>query len=80
MADLGVHAALFAAAQAVLALLDLSWVRDLITRDLGTVLLGQVPREGAEAFIYGAGRIWALILIADVVWTSFKLLKRRVPR
>ncbi|XVV00110.1 MFS transporter [Actinosynnema sp. CA-248983] len=78
--DLGVHAALFGAAQAVLAFFDLSWVRDLLTRDLGAVLLGQVPREGAEAFLYGAGRVWALILIADVVWTSVKLVKRRVPR
>ncbi|GAA0221266.1 hypothetical protein GCM10010492_19240 [Saccharothrix mutabilis subsp. mutabilis] len=79
-ADLGVHAALFGAAQAGLAVFDLSWVRDLLTRDLGTVLLGRVPREGAEALLYGAGRIWALILVADIAWTAFKLLKPRVPR
>nr|BFE52088.1 hypothetical protein GCM10017745_55150 [Saccharothrix mutabilis subsp. capreolus] len=76
--DLGVHAGLFGAAQAGLAVFDLSWVRDLLTRDLGTVLLGQVPREGAEAFLYGAGRVWALVLVADIAWTSYKLLTPRV--
>lgn len=76
-ADLAVHAVLFAATQAGLAFYDLSWVRDLVTRDLGTVLLGQVPRDGVAAFVYGAGRFWAIVLLIDLVWTVYRALRRR---
>ncbi|RKT54840.1 MFS transporter [Saccharothrix australiensis] len=76
LSDLLVHSGLFAAAQAVLALFDLSWVRDLLTRDLGTVLLGRVGRDGADAFLYGAGRVWAVVLVVDVVWTVVLVVRR----
>ncbi|WP_308258411.1 MFS transporter [Saccharothrix obliqua] len=77
LVNLGRHAGLFAAVQAGLAFVDLSWVWDLLTRDLGTVLLGQVPREGVGAFVYGAGRVWAVVLLVDVVWTGWRVLRDR---
>ncbi|MEV0678805.1 MFS transporter [Actinosynnema sp. NPDC050436] len=76
---LATNAALFAVTQAALAFADLSWVRDLLTRDLGAVLLGQVPREGVAAFAYGAGRVWAIVLLVDLVWTVYKVRRTRAP-
>jgi len=75
--DLAVHTGLFAASQVVLAFFDLSWVRDLLTRDIGPVLLGRVEREGFGAFLYGAGRVWAVVLAVDVLWTAALLVRRR---
>ncbi|MBB5953931.1 MFS family permease [Saccharothrix tamanrassetensis] len=77
LTDLGVHIGLFAVSQVVLAFFDLSWVRDLITRDFGTVVLGRVERDGGGAFLYGAGRVWAVILIADLIWTTVKVVQNR---
>jgi DHA1 family multidrug resistance protein-like MFS transporter len=60
------HAGLFTAAQVVLVFLAESWLLDLARGD-ADLLNG--TRAGGASFLYGAGRIWTLILLVDVVWT-----------
>ncbi|MEU4427429.1 MFS transporter [Actinoplanes sp. NPDC024001] len=75
---LGEHVALYLAVQAVLAVLDLSWVRDLATGAVDP-LSGQrdVPLEGLAGIAYGAGRVWTIIVVIDVIWTAVTVFRQR---
>jgi hypothetical protein len=39
--------------------------------------------RGVPAFVYGAGRLWVIILVLDVLWTTWTVLRmvtgRRPP-
>ncbi|WP_051723086.1 MFS transporter [Streptomyces albus] len=74
--ELGLHAALFAAAQLVLLVVGLSWLKDLLTGDFGELLLsgGRVQGSPVTGLLYGAGRLWTFILIGDALWQGGKLL------
>ncbi|MCC9739294.1 MFS transporter [Streptomyces sp. MNU89] len=74
--ELGLHAALFAVAQLVLLVAGLSWMKDLLTGDFGELLLsgGREQDSSVTGLLYGAGRLWTFILIADVLWQGGRLL------
>ncbi|MGN9907634.1 MFS transporter [Phytohabitans sp. LJ34] len=79
--DLAGHLGLYAAAQVVLAFLDLSWIHHLFTDDPLEVLNGTNRELGDVAeFVYGATRVWAVILVIDVLWTLGTVLTRRQRR
>jgi MFS transporter, DHA1 family, multidrug resistance protein len=76
--DLASHVGLYAAVQVVLAFLGLSWIHHLFTDDPLAVLNGTNRQLGDVAeFAYGATRVWAVILVIDVIWTLGTLLTRR---
>ncbi|MFI2214090.1 MFS transporter [Streptomyces sp. NPDC020141] len=67
----GAHLALFTAAQLALAFAGLSWIADLFTEDLAETLVSGGGREQRlDDLLYGAGKIWALVLLAGAVWTG----------
>ncbi|MZE78076.1 MFS transporter [Streptomyces xinghaiensis] len=74
--ELGLHAALFAVAQLVLLVAGLSWMKDLLTGDFGELLLsgGREQDSPVTGLLYGAGRLWTFILIADALWQGGRLL------
>ncbi|WP_327190638.1 MFS transporter [Streptomyces xinghaiensis] len=74
--ELGLHAALFAVGQLVLLVAGLSWMKDLLTGDFGELLLsgGREQDSSVTGLLYGAGRLWTFILIADALWQGGKLL------
>ncbi|MEH1128025.1 MFS transporter [Micromonospora sp. CPCC 206061] len=81
LVDLAEHVGLYIGAQVVLAFLDLSWIRHLFTGDAMLVLNGTNRDFGTLAqLVYGATRVWAIILVIDIVWTFGTLLTRRPPR
>ncbi len=70
--DLATHAAAYAVAQLVLAVIGLSWLLDLVT--------GRDPdHQGWENLLHSGGRIWTVVLAVDVVWTAWKVYRRRSP-
>jgi MFS family permease len=75
---LGEHAALYAAVQVGLLLFEQSWLLDLAT---GSVDLMTGHRDGAQgagpSFLYGAGRIWTIVIIIDALWTTLTTTRRR---
>jgi MFS transporter, DHA1 family, multidrug resistance protein len=52
------HAALYVAAQVALAAFGLS------------ALLGHDAGDGLESVLHGAGRVWTVIIVIDVIWTA----------
>ena len=86
LVELGQHTALVSGIHLVLAAAGLSWLVDLATtHDLAALLLsgGRNDLDGAPALVYGAGRLWAVILVLDVLWTTWTMLRpltgRRSP-
>jgi MFS transporter, DHA1 family, multidrug resistance protein len=70
LVELGQHAALYAGAQVVLALIGLSWLLDTVTgRD--------ADHDGLAGVAHGAGRVWTVILVIDVLWTAWKVYDAR---
>lgn len=70
--DLGWHLVIFAVAQIVLAFMGWSWIADSFsTNDLSEHLAsgGRPELEGIPSFLYGAGKIWVIIFVIDVIWT-----------
>lgn len=79
--ELGARLAAFAAAQAVLPFLGLSWIEDLFTQGFTTTLLSGGGRDsGLEGLVYGAGRIWTFVALADLCWSCGRLLIARIRR
>ncbi|MFD7510424.1 MFS transporter, partial [Streptomyces sp. NPDC059853] len=68
--------ALFAVAQLALLAADLSWIQDLFTEDLLATLNGGHRDGDVARWIYGAGKIWTYIVLVDILWTGWKLLRR----
>ncbi|MFG2736696.1 MFS transporter [Streptomyces harbinensis] len=69
--------ALFALAQLALLAADLSWIQDLFTEDLLATLNGGHRDGDLARWIYGAGKIWTYLVLADLLWTGGKLLRAR---
>ncbi|GAA1113279.1 hypothetical protein GCM10009582_08490 [Arthrobacter flavus] len=72
------HVAIFAVVQTGLALTGWSWITDTFsTNDLGAHLGtgGRPELEGVPSLIYNAGKIWVLVVIIDVLWTTATTLK-----
>uniref|UniRef100_UPI001CA5F23C hypothetical protein n=1 Tax=Arthrobacter sp. N199823 TaxID=2058895 RepID=UPI001CA5F23C len=70
--DLGWHLLIFTVAQIALALAGWSWITDSFTaNDFGEHLSsgGRPELEGIPSFLYGAGKIWVIIFVIDVIWT-----------
>jgi DHA1 family multidrug resistance protein-like MFS transporter len=83
LVELGQHATLVTVTHLVLAAAGLSWLADLVsTHDLGALVLsgGRNDLEGVPAFLYGAGRLWVIILVLDVVWTTWTVLRTLTDR
>ncbi|MEV6598617.1 MFS transporter [Actinoplanes sp. NPDC051346] len=75
---LGEHTVLFLGVQVVLALLDLSWLRDLTTGSVDP--LSGARDEPSNALVdvaYGAGRIWVMVFVIDVIWTVVSASRAR---
>lgn len=78
LVDLGWHAALFAGAQVGLALFGVSWLWDLLTGRLaGLIMRGGVEHDGLAAIAYGVGRVWTFVLIGNMLWTLFQVVRSR---
>lgn len=69
--------ALFALAQLALLAAGLSWIQDLFTEDLLATLNGGHRDGDLARWIYGAGKIWTYLVLADLLWTGWKLLHAR---
>lgn len=70
--DLGWHLLIFTVAQIALTLVGWSWITDSFTaNDFGEHLSsgGRPELEGIPSFLYGAGKIWVIIFVIDVIWT-----------
>ncbi|WP_229068856.1 MFS transporter [Actinoplanes sp. DH11] len=79
--SLGQHSMIFLVVQIVLAAIDLSWLRDLGTGAVDPLSnTRDVPVDGLAEVVYHAGRIWAFVLVIDVVWTVVTSLRRRPGR
>lgn len=76
--NLAGHAGVFAAAQVVLTFFDLAFVPHLVTDDLMEVL-GSSNRDfnGVTRTLYTATKVWAVILLFDVVSTCRKVFAAR---
>jgi MFS transporter, DHA1 family, multidrug resistance protein len=72
--ELGEHAALFLAAHILLAVVDLSWLFDVLTRETPE---GQ---EGPAGLLYSVGRIWTFVLLGDALWRVGEILRLRRRR
>jgi len=69
LVELAQHATLYAGVQVVLALIGLSWLVDTVT--------GREPdHDGVAGFAHGAGRVWTVILLIDVAWTGYKVVRQ----
>jgi MFS family permease len=68
--DLASHVALYLGVQVVLAVIGLSWLLDVVT--------GRDPdHEGFANLLHSGGRVWAVVLAVDIVWTAWKLARSR---
>jgi MFS family permease len=68
--ELASHAAVYVAAQVVLAVIGLSWLVDVVT--------GRDPdHEGLANLAHSGGRIWTVVLAVDAAWTLWKVLRSR---
>ncbi|MFE7130449.1 MFS transporter [Streptomyces sp. NPDC057638] len=77
-AELRKHVGTFVAAQIGLAVFGISWIADLFTEDFATTLMQGGGRDGGmESLAYGAGRIWVVVLLVDLIWTGSQLLRAR---
>lgn len=66
------HLIVFTVAQIALAIMGWSWIADTFsTNDFGSHLAsgGRPELEGVPSFLYGAGKIWVIVLVVDVIWT-----------
>ncbi|MBL7261614.1 MFS transporter [Paractinoplanes lichenicola] len=71
------HALLYAAAQILLLILDQSWLLDLATGSVDLMTGHRDTDEGqGPSFLYGAGRIWTIVIVVDAVWTVLAARKR----
>ncbi|MBB4689983.1 MFS transporter [Paractinoplanes abujensis] len=72
------HAILYAAAQVLLLILDQSWLLDLATGRVD-LMTGHrdTDRGQGPSFLYGAGRIWTIVIVIDAVWTVITANRRR---
>ena len=83
LVELGQHATLVTVTHLVLAAAGLSWLADLVTtHDLVALLLsgGRNDLDGVPALVYGAGRLWVIILVLDVLWTTWTVLRTLTGR
>ncbi|HCM94108.1 MAG TPA: MFS transporter [Glutamicibacter sp.] len=72
LTGLGWHLLIFAIAQIALAFTGMSWIVDSFsTNDFGEHLAsgGRPELEGIPSFLYGAGKIWVIFFVIDVIWT-----------
>lgn len=72
LTGLGWHLLIFAIAQIALAFMGLSWIVDSFsTNDFGEHLSsgGRPDLEGIPSFLAGAGKIWVIVFVIDVIWT-----------
>lgn len=76
---LGQHVALFAVAQVALVVAELSWLAGLASGDASALNGGGGP-DGAGGIVHGAGRVWVLILLVDVVWSLVLIARARRAR
>lgn len=75
---LGEHAALYAAVQLGLLLLDQSWLLDLATGGVDLMTGHRDGEQGAGSpLLYGAGRIWTIVIVIDALWTALTTTRRR---
>ncbi|MFB4197228.1 MFS transporter [Streptomyces carpaticus] len=74
---LALRVTLFALAQLALLAAGLSWIQDLFTEDLLATLNGGHRDGDVARWIYGAGKIWTYLVLADILWTGWKLLRAR---
>ena len=79
--SLAEHALLYVAVQAVLAGLDLSWLRDLATAavDFRTGVR-DAPLSGFAEMVYQVGKIWTVIMAAEAVWVLAAVARDRAAR
>lgn len=78
--SLGWHLLIFAVVQGALAVAGWSWILDsFTTSDFSEHLSsgGRPDLEGNSNLIYSAGRIWAIVIIVDVIWTFATSRKNR---
>lgn len=74
---LALRVTVFALAQLALLAAGLSWIQDLFTEDLLATLNGGHRDGDLARWIYGAGKIWTYLVLADLLWTGWKLLRAR---
>ncbi|WP_328475071.1 MFS transporter [Actinoplanes sp. NBC_00393] len=78
---LGEHTLLFLVVQLILAVLDLSWLRDLAAGAVD-LLSGarDVPLTGPAWAAYQVGKIWTVVFVIDVIATAVTVVQRRAGR
>ncbi len=67
---------IFLGVQLLLLALGESWLLEIITGDVDLVSGRRDSGEGSS-WIYGAGRIWAIVMLVDLVWTTAEFVYRR---